>query len=215
MARNINDIYNLMLFIIRKERGSFLKVSQAMSYLDAGQLEKFEEDFKQYKDNQTISDSLSVFKVTNFQFTSSASGATTFLPDYMHFLDGFFTVTGSTINKCTQFNEDEKADALTNQLRQISTSNPYYENITNGLQLYPQVIQTGFYSYLRRPATPVLSYTQVGRVVTYDSATSTQLEWRDNYIDNIISRALAYVGINFNEDKVIQFSQLKQQQTEA
>jgi hypothetical protein len=215
MARSINDIYSLMLNVFRKERGVFLSVSQAMSYLDAAQLEKFEEDFKQYKINQTISDSLSVFKVTNLQFTSSTSGGVVFPDDYMHFLDDIFTVTGSTINKCTQLKEDEKADALTGQLRPISTSNPQYENSDVGVQLYPQSQQTGFYSYLRRPITPVLAYTQVGRAITYNSATSTQLEWYDNYIDNVISRALAYGGINMNEEQIIQFSQLKQNQTNA
>jgi hypothetical protein len=211
---NINLVYNLLLFEVRKERGLFVSISEAMNTIDLAQMEKFEEDFKLYKINQTIADSLSVFKVTNLQF-SATGGVLTFPSNYMHFLDDIFTVTGSTVNKATQFNEDEKADALTNQLRTISTSNPYYENTSGGIQLYPQTTQIGFYSYLRRPNTPVLAYTQVGRAITYDSAGSTQLEWQDNYIPNIISRALAYWGIYMDEDKIVQFSQLKQQQTEA
>lgn len=215
MARSINDIYNFMLDVARKERGLFLTVSRAMSELDAAQLEKFEDDFKQYKINQTISDSLSLFKVTNLQFTSSASGAITFPSDYSHFLDDIFTVTGSTVNKCTQLKEDEKADALTMQLRPISTSNPYYENTATGIQLYPQSQQTGFYSYLRRPATPVLAYTQSGRTLTYDPTGSTQLEWYDNFVNDIISRALRYLGIYMSENQIIEFSQLNSEKTKA
>jgi len=204
-----------MLFEVRKERGVFLTIPQVMSSLDTAQLEKLENDFKQYKTDQTISDSLSVFKITNLQFTSSSSGLITFPTDYMHFLDDIFTVYGSTVNKCTQLGEDEKADALTNQLRPISVSNPSYENAAGGLQLYPQTTQTGFYSYIRRPAVPVLAYTQAGRTITYDAVGSTQLEWQDNYLPNVIARALAYWGIYMDEDKIIQFSQVKQQQTEA
>lgn len=214
MARNINDIADLIYDIVRKERGVFLTYTQIMEALDSGQLEKFEQDFKSYKVSQTISDSLSVFKVTNLQF-AGVGGVVTFASDYMHLLDDIFTVTGSTINKVSLLNEDEKADALTNQLRPISTSNPYYENTATGLLLYPQTTQIGFYSYLRRPATPVLGYSQVGRTITYDPTTSTQLEWQDNYINNIIARALAYLGVNMDEDKIVQFSQLKQSQTES
>jgi hypothetical protein len=215
MARNINDWYNFIRDEVRKQRGVFVTVANAMDKIDVSQLEKFEEDFKQYKVNQTIADSLSVFKVTNLQFTSLASGGVSFPADYLHFLDDIFTVTGSTINKCTQLNEDEKADALTGQLRPISTSNPNYENTADGFQLYPQSQQVGFYSYLRRPLAPVLSYTQVGRTITYDPTTSVQLEWLESYIPNIMARALAYLGVFMDEDKIIQFSQLKQGQTNA
>lgn len=214
MARSINDIYELMRFIVRKERNVFITVEEAMESLDASQLDKFEQDFKKYKIDQTISDSLSVFKKTNVQF-AGVGGEVTFPSDYMHLLDDVFTVTGSTINKCTLLTEDEKADALTNQLRPISTSNPYYENTATGIMLYPQSTQVGFYSYLRRPAVPVLGYSQVDRTVTYDFYSSIQLEWQDNYINNIISRALAYLGVNMDEDKIVQFSQLKQSQTES
>jgi hypothetical protein len=205
-----------MLFVARKERGVFLSVSQAMSALDAAQLEKFEEDFKQYKENEIIADSLSPFKVTNLIFTTSALGALTFQTSaYIHFLGDLFTVSGSSIYKATAMKETEKADLLTNQLRPISVTNPYYENTENGLQFYPQTTMTGYYSFLQRPATPILNYIQTGRTITYISAGSVQLEWYDVYIDNIISRALAYLGIYMNEDQIIKFSQLKQQQTES
>lgn len=213
--RSIFNIYELMRSIVRKERGIFITPSDAMAYLDAAQLEKFEADFTLYGKDQTLHDSLMPFKVTNQQFTSASDGKVTFPDDYQHFLDDLFTVMGSTINKCTNIKETEKAQALTSQLRPVTTSNPLWESSADGIQLYPQTTQTGFYSYLRRPATPVLAFTQAGRVQTYDAAGSTQLEWQDNFINNIIARALAYWGVYMDEDKMVQFSQLKQSQTDA
>jgi hypothetical protein len=66
---------------------------------------------------------------------------------------------------------------------------------------------------LRRPATPVLGYTQSGRTVTYDPNTSTQLEFTDVYINNIISRALKFRSINMAEQDIQQFAQIQTQET--
>lgn len=214
-SRNIGQVYDLIRFIVRQERGIFVTIPEVMNALDAAQLEKLEDDYKLYKVNQTISDSISPFKVANVQFTSDSVGGVTYPDDYMHFLDDIFTVTGSTVNKCTLMKEDEKANALTNQLRAISLSNPYYENTAPGFQLYPQSQQTGFYSYIRRPAMPNLVYTQVGRTITYDIGASQNLEWYDNYINNVIARALAYLSVYMDEDKIQAFAQMKQQQTSA
>jgi hypothetical protein len=81
--------------------------------------------------------------------------------------------------------------------------------------LYPAATQAGFYNYLRRPATPVLGYTQASgsRTITYDPNTSTQLEFTDVYINNIISRALKFWGINMAEQDIQQFAQIQTQET--
>jgi hypothetical protein len=109
--------------------------------------------------------------------------------------------------------QDELPYALTSQLRTVSTSKPIAKDRSTGFQLYPQVLQTGFYNYLRRPATPVLGYTQTGRAITYNPNTSTQLEFTDVYINNIIARALKFWGINMAEQDIQQFAQLQTQET--
>ncbi len=66
---------------------------------------------------------------------------------------------------------------------------------------------------MRIPDYPVLSYTQVGRVVTYDPLTSVQIEFSDIYIDKIIAKSLGYTGINMSEPEIVQFGQVKDQTT--
>lgn len=215
MAQAINLIFDFMDDIIRKQKGVYINISQGVAAINRAQKEKIESDFKLYSTDQTVRDSLKPFKVTQQQFTSAADGQVTFPSNYLHFLGGAFTVTGSTINQVNFFIDEEKPEVLTNQLRPVSLSKPKAELSSVGFQLYPQSVQIGFYNYLRYPADAVYDYTQVGRTITYNAAGSTQLEWSDVYVNNIIARALAYWGIYVSDKDIIEFSQLKQQQTDV
>jgi hypothetical protein len=206
---NVNDIYKIITFILRKQRGVFLTIDEVFLMVDKAQLEVFEYYFKDYGITQVIHDALQQFKVTNYQFTSNNGGSVSYAADYLHLLGGVFTVTGSTVNKVRFIQTDELPDALTAQLRKVNTANPIAIDTSVGFQLYPQSAQIGFYSYLKRPVKPVYGYTKVGRTITYDANTSTQLDWSDAYISKIIAKALAYYGINMDEDKLIQFSMME------
>ena len=212
MAYNINDIYNQMLFIVRKERGVFVTTNEAMQTLDNAQLEAVEEWFSAYGTTQIIHDAIRKLRVQK-SFTSDSTGLVTFDSDYLHLIGGAYTVSGSTINNVRFLNEDELALALKSQLRVVSASNPIAIDASVGFRLYPAATQSGFYNYLRRPVTPVLGYTQSGRTITYDPGTSTQLEFTDVYINNIISRALKFWGINMAEQDIQQFAQIQTQET--
>jgi len=212
MAYNINDIYNFLVFIVRKERGVFITIPEAMQTIDNAQLEATEDWFSQYGVTQIIHDAIRKLR-SQVQFTSASDGQVTFASDYLHMIGNPYTVTGSTINAVRFVNEDELPFALTSQLRPVSTAKPIAKDTAVGFQIYPQSTQTGFYNYLRRPATPVLGYTQAGRTITYNPNTSTQLEFTDVYINNIIARALKFWGINMAEQDIQQFAQLQTQET--
>ena len=212
MAYNINDVYNFLVFIVRKERGVFITIPEAMQTIDNAQLEATEDWFSQYGVTQIIHDAIRKLR-SQVQFTSASDGQVTFGYDYLHMIGNPYTVTGSTINAVRFVNEDELPFALTSQLRPVSTAKPIAKDTAVGFQIYPQSTQTGFYNYLRRPATPVLGYTQAGRTITYNPNTSTQLEFTDVYINNIIARALKFWGINMAEQDIQQFAQLQTQET--
>lgn len=212
MAYNINDVYNFLVFIVRKERGVFITIPEAMQTIDSAQLEATEDWFAGYGATQILHDAIRKLR-TQVQFTSSSDGQITFASDYLHMVGNPYTVTGSTANAVRFVNEDELPYALTSQLRPVSTSKPIAKDTSVGFQLYPQSTQTGFYNYIRRPATPVLGYTQTGRTITYDPNTSTQLEFTDVYINNIMARALKFWGINMAEQDIQQFAQLQTQET--
>lgn len=212
MARNINQLYNLFRYIVRKQRGVSITPSQFTDNMDAGQLDAFQEWFTPYGDSQILHDALRPFRVY-YQFTSDAAGIVAFPADYEHILGAAFTVSGSTVNEITFVNDNEWAFAINSQLRPVSLSSPIAIDRNTGFSLLPQSLQIGYFNYLKRPATPVLDYTFVNRVFTYNAAGSTQLEWADSYVNNIIAKALKYAGVNMDEQGVSAFAESYDQQT--
>ena len=58
MAYNINDVYNFLTFIVRKERGVFITIPEAMQTLDNAQLEATEDWFTGYGATQILHDAI-------------------------------------------------------------------------------------------------------------------------------------------------------------
>lgn len=212
MARNINDLYNLFINIVRKERGVFVTIDEFNSYMDSGQMDAVAEWFEPYGATQKLHDALRQIREYE-QFTSNSAGFVTYPSDYIHILGSPFTVTGSTVNEVNFVNESELVFAMKSQLRPVSNSYPIAVDTSTGFSIYPQSTQIGFYNYLRRPATITLAVTQVGRVVTYNAGSSIQPEFSDIYVNNIIAKALVYAGVNMDEAGVTQFAQNYNQET--
>lgn len=204
MARTLDDLYNFYRYIVRKERGVWITFPQFTANLDAGQLDAVEEWFEPYGKDQQLHDALRKLRVYQ-PYTSDAAGFVTYNSDYIHLLGQPFTVAGSTVNRIEFTNEDELPFALTSQLRPVSNSYPLGVDSSTGFSIYPQSTQLGAYFYLRRPATPVYGYSQVGRTVTYNPLTSTQLEFSDVYINHILAKALIYAGVAMNEQGITQY----------
>ena len=212
MARSLDDIYQFMRYIIRKQRGVFLTTAQAMQALDNGQMTCFGEWFKLYGVNQEVHDALRPFRIY-YPFTSDSSGFVTFPDGYLHLVGQPFTVTGSTVNRIDFVNEDELPFALTSQQRPVTNTYPIAVDTSSGFSIYPQQTQIGFFTYLRRPNTPVYAVVQSGRFIAFDATNSVELEWSDAYINNIIAKALNYIGVNMNEQGVTDFATQYNQET--
>ena len=212
MAYNIQTINDRLRFLIRKERGVFITPDEACLQLDQAQLDCFEYWYKSNGETQGIHEALSPFKITFQSFTSNSNGEVVYPNDYLHLLPNVYTVTGSTVNKVRFVNEAEYATALTTQLRPVTLAKPIAMQTASGFVLTPRSVQSGFYSYLRRPAQPVYAYTQVGRTITYNPSGSVQIEFSDIYVNKIMAKVLENYGIFMDEKDIVQFGALKDNQ---
>lgn len=212
MARTIFSLYELSRYIVSKERGVYLTIPDFNQNMDAGLLDAVEFWFQGYGENQTLHDAIRPLR-TYQPFTSSSAGFVTFPSDYAHLLGNPYTVYGSTVTNGRFINEDEFISATTSQLRSLDSSNPVFLDSATGFWIYPQTTQVGAYWYLRRPLSPVLAYTQVGRAITYDSANSVQVELNEMYWNNVVARSLKYAGINMDEEAVSEFAEKYQEET--
>ena len=77
------------------------------------------------------------------------------------------------------------------------------------IEMFPAQWYAGTLYYMKKPTAPVFAYSQVGRAITYNSLTSTQLEWNDEETMNIIFKVMQLVGVNLQAGEVIQFFQQK------
>lgn len=211
---NLNDIFNFLNFYINKFTGSYYTVEELEDVLDFGQLALYSDLKPKYATSQLIKDALSPFRET-YNFTTQVSGYV-IVPatDYMDLLDIqiYFQVSNRTIYYPIKlYNEDERADRLNSQLDPVTITSPIGEQTAHKtFRLYPVNAYNGNVSYLRRPVKPVFGYNTIsGRVIVYDSATSTQLEWRESEIPMVIIKALSSLGINIGSQEVQQWAQVK------
>ena len=211
---NLNDIFNFLNFYINKFTGSYYTVEELEDVLDFGQLALYSDLKPKYATSQLIKDALSPFRET-YNFTTQVSGYV-IVPatDYMDLLDiqMYFQVSNRTIYYPVKlYNEDERADRLNSQLDPVTITSPIGEQTAHKtFRLYPVNAYNGNVSYLRRPVKPVFGYNTIsGRVIVYDSATSTQLEWRESEIPMVIIKALSSLGINIGSQEVQQWAQVK------
>lgn len=215
---DLNSVYDLTNYIIRKQRGAFQTYPELDNIFNLGQLDLLSEYNDEYALTGKINNAVEPFK-KNLQFTltTSAGGLITIPTDYLYPLMSYTqwydnTAQETKFGEVRFYNENEWINAVNSQLRPATLRKPAAKVIAGKVELYPQKPNVGILNYLKKPNAPVYSYTQVGRVITYNPLTSTQLEWLDMQIPKLIMKALSYIGINLNEQLITQFAETKEKQ---
>lgn len=213
---NISEAFDFLNFWINKFTGSYFTISELELLVDRGQMALYSDLKKKYATSQLVKDALAPFK-ESYNFTTQVSGYV-IVPDtdYLDLLDLqiYFQVSNRTIYYPVKlYNEDERADRLNSQLDPVTITSPIGEQTApRTFRLYPVGAYNGNVTYLRRPVAPVFGYTVVsGRVIVYDPNTSTQLEWRETEINELLLKALSSMGINLRAEDVQQWSEIKTQ----
>jgi hypothetical protein len=232
---DINDVHNIVLFYLNKDQNIYLSHEEIDDVLDRAQMVLFNQYHTNpklpaqtqaalYGESQRVDDALSPFKDL-FTFApgqspvSITTGGIINLPtNYQHLISLYTTTFNSTLGRNVYsgvqvLNEEELIERLESQVIPVSSGDPIaIMNKQNKIQLFPPTGATGGVYYFRRPLKPIFSYTQSGRVITYDPNTSVDLEWKDMDVNNVISIALSYFGLNMSAADVVQFAQVKTQE---
>jgi hypothetical protein len=211
MARSIADIHARIDDVVRKQRGQYLSPAQIDRALTDAQIQTYQDYWAAYIGTNKLDEALDRFKTTGW-FASNSAGKVTYPATLGHLLE-LYVVQGSTLYTVREVTEEELPDALKSQLRRVSATKPIGRPDGGGYQLYPQQVHLGTIIYLRLPVAPAYGYSQVGRVITYNPNTSTQIDFDEVYVDKIISIALTYFGISMNETEIIQFGEMKNKET--
>lgn len=215
--------HNFIRYILQKERGGWAAPEEIDDVLDRAQWQKYNDDFSIYAVDQKAKDNLSVFSTKLIFSTSngivSLPIVATVNPCYEHFLS-MYVQYYDNIQQTTRYrevkflSEDKIAERLDSQILTPTITDPVGEQKSPGVfQLYPATSLSGYSYYLRRPVRPIFVYTISGRAITYNSGSSTQMEWNESSMDNILLRAIQLAGVNLTDEQLVQYTAGKLQQT--
>ena len=212
----IEDIHFWIDFLTNKAQGVYFTHEEKDMALDRAQMQYFNEQYAYYAVAQKMQESLSPFKTT-YTFLNAPSGLITTPAGYQYLIGGrvIYMDGTHTRNKSLKvLSSDELAYRLDSQLRPVTAYKPVavMAGKVSGIsliQLYPKQTFAGEIDYLRRPAVPKYAYTQSGRAFTYDPANSVQLEWGESELNELIMRALSFLGISIDDQLVTQYAEAK------
>lgn len=216
---DINEMYDLMKYIIRKNQNGNLRPQDfnliintaSVSYMDylLGEFQKYipgrpfaAVDFGQ---NQDIRQRLSPFIPAPVTLTIDGSGLSSYPTDY---LNSDAMTYGAYRQRVKFIQQDRLFSHLNSYIDPVAT-NPIYMIYKDGFQFYPTNLGTAVLSYIRKPATMVWNYSTdiYGRPI-YNPVGSVQPEWNELDQMEVIVRALAQVGVNLQLRDVENYSQL-------
>lgn len=217
---NLEEAFNHLNFWINKHQGAYYTIDELTDIVDRGQISLFSDLQPFYATSQHVKDALAPFRRTwSFTPSDTISGV---IPvpsnlNYLNLLDIYITYSVSDRTfyaPVTMINEDERAIRLNSQIDPVTVTSPIGEQLAPGFfKLYPTAGYTGVITFFRRPVKPVFAYTTISeRVIVYDNAASTQLEWPENWINALLLKALDTAGINLTDQERLQFAETKSAQ---
>lgn len=215
---NLQEAYNFLNFWINKYTGAWYSPEELDDITDRGQISYYSDLQPKYATSQRVKDILSPFR-NSYPFTTidTPNGVIT-IPtnlNYLDLLDCYITIRVSGVIvqyfPIEMVNEDERIYRLNSQIDPVTITSPFGEFIGKGIiQLWPQQPNEGVVNFLRRPVKPNFVYTVIsGRVIVYNNAASTQLEWRETDQNAILLKTLSSMGINLSDVEIQQYAQLK------
>ena len=219
----VDFVYQIMQFVINKSQNGYLTpddfnniINQAQySYLDflLGTFQSYQVGRPvskvQFGMNESVRQSLTPFIDPPATLTIDVTGLAPYPGDYQQ-MDAMYT---STMNRI-RFVPQHKLFSYLNSVIDPVATNPIYLIESGGFRFYPNTtynnitLGTALISYVQTPDTIVWASTpdSNGRLV-YNTANSTDPEWYDLDMLEIISRALLMVGINLEAQAVSQYAQ--------
>lgn len=222
----IDDFHRFILFLEDKGQTTWHPPAQIDDCLHRSSLDLFWFYAPIYGEDETAKKALDPFRVL-YQLTggNTPAGAISLPSDptqpncFAHLLSGTAVSFNNTINPATgqpfgtqywpiEFvNDDDLPFRLASQIKPVSLARPIATTAGGGaIQLYPKVPNAGWITYLQLPTPPVYAYTTPvsPRVLVYNPVGSTQLQWNGSFDTKLIAKALVYLGINIDDDKMIQ-----------
>lgn len=222
---NINQAHQFIDFLIRQSNsGVYLSPTEKDLILNRAQTQYFnklygnQNDYRydrpvpkiSYAVTEKISRSLAPFLSDPTPITIDSNGQVA-TPTDLYQTVSITHLHNGIENEVTRVEHDRIANNLSSVIEAPDNQYPIYAQLRNKLQFYPKTLATATIIYLKKPVDMVWGYTIVSGVPVYNSATSTQPEWEDMDMNEVVYLALSYAGLNIKDADVSQFANIKTQ----
>lgn len=199
----------------KDQTGNAMTPSEYNSYLARANEDKFRFEYGlrergpqnpiYFQSNQNSTDALRPFVS---DATIIAATPTLFIlpTDYIHLISAANYI-GTSPRPITFVNRDEMNQIQIDPIAFPTEDYPYGTVERSQMVIYPSTIDGVYFTYLRRPTTPVWGYTIINDEAIYNPVTSTQLEWNSVYHIDIARLILAYLGINFRDSDLLTYAE--------
>jgi hypothetical protein len=157
-------------------------------------------------------EALKPFLVPTQNYTVDSNGQWAFPSNFVALSDiGYFNSITSRWRPVEIISHEEKYDRLGNPITAPELEYPVtiYEN--NYLQFYPIALLNVNIAYLRLPVTPVYTVTQSNGIDVYDPINSVQLEWGEQFHNDIVRMIIGYLAPASKDANMTQFNEQKKQ----
>jgi hypothetical protein len=219
----LEEGYDFVNFWANKVMNSYYTPEELDLIVDRASMSLYSQLRPQYATSQRLQDALAPFLETYIfgagQFVSGTITLPT-SPEYVALLDIQiqFAISNRTVYAGVPIiNKTERAIRLNSQSDPVTATSPIAEVLDVGrYRFYPTASYAGQITYFRRPAKPNFVYTIIsGRVIVFDEAASTNLEWPEDWQNAVYLKALSSIGINLSDQEIQQYAELKTQQNFA
>jgi hypothetical protein len=159
------------------------------------------------------SEALKPFLVETQNYVVDVDGKLSYPNNFVKLSDiGYFNSITSRYRPIEEVSHQEKYERLGDPIVAPELEYPIviYENTF--FQFYPIDLLNVEMSYFRLPVTPVYAIKQENGIDVYDSATSVQFEWAEQYHNDLIRLLIGYLAPASKDSNLTQLAELKKQQ---
>ncbi len=219
MGVNVNYFKQFSEYLSNKSQaGATISPSQFNQVANQAQLQLFENDFETFLQSGSVSEYLKTF-LKNKTTSVPVDGTLPYPSDFQHAssIRSYFVRPGqlSTEIPVVEVKNTSWGNISTSQLQQPTKRFPKYSEFGDGIRFLPKLIGTVMLDYFKTPTPPVWGYTKIANQPVYNSATSTNFDWSEFSLNEIMGIYLTMIGINIKDGDLAQWSQQFKQENKS
>jgi hypothetical protein len=229
----IHTVWELVRFLCRKYNSAYLDPEQFNLVINRAQMTKFMEMYGNpqeyqpgrpipkisYEVTQKVIDDLKQFKEDRV-LQVDKEGKASYPDNYVHTLSlGYRTIKYSNckgsepmVAPIEVVDQDKEMYRRSSYIVAPSRKRPICVLKNSYYQFYPEGIGVAEVSYLRQPKQAKYAVKIVNNRPVYDPDKSVHLEWPDVAVNDIVMRALSYIGISIKDEEIVGYTEMKRTQ---